>query len=112
MDQTLAPGVCTLAYLSEDVRSLWNVRAEVFADPERAGFDGDRGWIRAFRHGGTDLSGEDLLETVMTTGQEHHHGFVHGDVSEELSELGAWMGWHEIEPLHYRDAMQRIDPAN
>lgn len=107
VNQTLAPGECTIAYLSDDVRSLWNYRAEVFADPERSGFDGDRGWIRGFRHADADVPGRDLLETLMTTGQEHHHGFVHGDVSEELSELAAWMSWREIEPLHYRDAMQR-----
>jgi L-fucose isomerase-like protein len=109
VNQTLAPGECTLAYLSEDVRSLWNVRAEVFADPARAGYDGDRGWIRGFRHSGDALSGADLMDTVLTTGQEHHHGFVHGDVTEELSELAGWMGWREIEPLRYRDAMQRPD---
>ncbi len=43
----------------------------------------------------------------MTTGEEHHHGFVHGDVTEELSELASWMGLEEIEPVRYRDAMQR-----
>jgi L-fucose isomerase-like protein len=109
VNQILAPGECTIAYLSDDARSLWNVRAEVFADPERSGFDGDRGWIRGFRYAGADVPGRDLLETVMTTGQEHHHGFVHGDVSEALSELAAWMAWREIEPLRYRDAMQRPD---
>jgi len=107
VDQTLAPGECTIAYLSDHARALWNFRAEVFADPDRAGFDGDRGWIRGFRHGGEEVSAGDLLETALTTGQEHHHGFVHGDVSEELSELAAWMSWQEIEPLRYRDAMQR-----
>jgi L-fucose isomerase-like protein len=107
VDQTLAPGECTIAYLSDHARALWNFRAEVFADPDRPGFDGDRGWIRGFRHSGDAIPAEDLLETALTTGQEHHHGFVHGDVSEELSELAAWMSWQEIEPLRYRDAMQR-----
>jgi L-fucose isomerase-like protein len=107
VNQVLAPGECTIAYLSDDVRSLWNFRAEVFADPARSGFDGDRGWIRGFRHDSAEIPTADLLETLMTTGQEHHHGFVHGDVTEELSELAAWMAWREIEPLHYRDAMQR-----
>lgn len=106
VDQTLAPGRCTLAYLSEDVQALWNFGAEVFADPERAGFDGDRGWIRGFRHGGDKVPAADLLETVLTTGQEHHHGFVHGDWTEELTELAGWMSWREIQPLRYRDAMQ------
>ena len=36
-------------------------------------------------------------------------GVVYGDISEELSELAAWMSWHEIKPLRYRDAMQRPD---
>jgi L-fucose isomerase-like protein len=107
--QTLAPGECTIAYLSDDARSLWNLRAEVFADPERAGFEGDRGWIRGFRHAGVDVPARDLFETLMTTGQEHHHGVVYGDISEELSELAAWMSWHEIKPMRYRDAMQRPD---
>lgn len=109
VNQTLAPGECTIAYISDDARSLWNFRAEVFADPDRAGFDGDRGWIRGFRHAGVAVPASDLLETVMTTGQEHHHGFVHGDITEQLSELAAWMSLREIEPLRYRDAMQRPD---
>lgn len=109
VNQVLAPGECTVAYLSDNVRSLWNVRAEVFSDPERSGFDGDRGWIRGFRQAGADIPARDLLETLMTTGQEHHHGFVHGDFTEELSELASWLDLREIEPLRYRDAMQRPD---
>ena len=109
VDQVLAPGECTIAYLSNNVRSLWSFRAEVFADAKRSGFDGDRGWIRGFRHSGIDVPTIDLLETLMTTGQEHHHGLVYGDFTEELSELAAWMGFHEIAPVRYRDAMQRAD---
>lgn len=107
VEQVLAPGECTIAYVSDDARSLWNFRAEVYADPDAAGYDGDRGWIRGFRHAGTEVPAVDLLETVLTTGQEHHHGFVHGDYTEELSELSNWLGWNEIQPLHYRDAMQK-----
>lgn len=106
VEQTLAPGECTVAYLSDDATALWNFRAEVFANPENPGFDGDRGWMRDFRHDGQDVPTLDLLETVMTTGQEHHHGFVHGDVTAELSELAAWLSWREIEPLSYRDSLQ------
>jgi L-fucose isomerase-like protein len=109
VDLTLAPGECTIAYVADDARALWNFRAEVFAEPEFPGFDGDRGWIRNFRHGDADVPARDLLDTLLTTGQEHHHGFVHGDISEELSELSEWMSWREIEPLHYRDALQHID---
>jgi L-fucose isomerase-like protein len=109
VNQVLAPGDCTVAYLSDNVRSLWNLRGEVFADPDRSGFDGDRGWIRGFRQADADIPARDLLETLMTTGQEHHHGFVHGDFSEELSELATWLDLREIEPLRYRDAMQRPD---
>lgn len=109
VNQVLAPGNCTIAYLSDDVSALWNIGAEVFADPERSGFDGDRGWFRGFRHRGAVLPATDLLETLMTTGQEHHHGFVHGDFSEELSELAAWLDLREVKPLRYRDAMQRLD---
>ena len=43
----------------------------------------------------------------MTTGQEHHHGFVDGDVTAELSELAAWLDLRDVEPMRYRDAMQR-----
>ncbi|HVB71890.1 MAG TPA: hypothetical protein VND83_10395 [Acidimicrobiales bacterium] len=103
---TLAPGECTIAYVSDDARSLWNFRAEVFADPEFAGFDGDRGWIRNFRYAETEVTAHDLLDTLLTTGQEHHHGFVQGDITEELSELGEWMSWREIQPLRYRDALR------
>jgi L-fucose isomerase-like protein len=107
VNQTLAPGACTIAYLSDDVEALWSIAAEVFPDPERPGFDGDRGWIRGFRHDNADVPARDLLETLMTTGQEHHHGFVHGDVTEELAELGAWLHLRDVKPVHYRDAMQR-----
>jgi L-fucose isomerase-like protein len=109
VNQTLAPGDCTIAYLSDDVGALWNIRAEVFADPERSGFDGDRGWIRGFRHDGADIPAADLLETLMTTGQEHHHGFVHGDVTEEVAELGSWLKLRDVTPVRYRDAMRRPD---
>lgn len=106
VDMNLAPGECTIAYVSDDAQSLWNFRAEVFAEPEFSGFDGDRGWVRGFRHAGAEVTANDLLDTLLTTGQEHHHGFVHGDITEELSELSEWMNWREIEPLQYRDALQ------
>lgn len=109
VDMNLAPGQCTIAYVSDDARSLWNFSAEVFAEPDFSGFDGDRGWIRNLRHAGAEVTAHDLLDTLLTTGQEHHHGFVHGDVTEELSELSEWMSWREIEPLHYRDALQHTD---
>ena len=109
VNQVLAPGDCTISYLADNVGALWNISAEVFEDPERSGFDGDRGWIRRFRHDGTDFPANDLLETLMTTGQEHHHGFVHGDVTAELSELAAWLDLRDVKPLRYRDAMQRLD---
>jgi hypothetical protein len=111
VEQILRPGECTIAYLSDGLRAIWNVRAEVFADPERPGFDGDRGWIRGFRYAGDEVPTLDLLETVMTTGQEHHHGFVYGDVTEELSELASWMDFREITPIKYRHAMQRPNGA-
>jgi hypothetical protein len=109
VNQVLAPGDCTIAYLSDDVSALWSISAEVFADPERSGFDGDRGWFRDVRHNGSIVPANDLLETLMTTGQEHHHGFVQGDLSEELSELAAWLDLREVKPIRYRDAMQRPD---
>ena len=58
---------------------------------------------------GVELSARDLMDTLLTTGQEHHHGFVHGDISEELSELSEWMSWREVAPLRYRDALQHTD---
>lgn len=104
--QVLAPGECTVAYLSDDARALWNVRGEVTAAVPHAGFDGDRGWITGFEYQHQAVPMLDVLETVMSTGQEHHHGFVHGDVTDELAELAAWMDWEEIAPVQYRDAMQ------
>ena len=105
----LAPGECTIAYVSDDARSLLNFRAEVYAEPSLRGLTGIADGCAISGTRDAEVTARDLLDTVLTTGQEHHYGFVHGDITEELSELGEWMAWREIKPLQYRDALQHVD---
>ena len=47
----------------------------------------------------TKLTLNDLIETVMEHGIEHHFVLVPGDISNELNELQYWTGMRYLNPV-------------
>jgi L-fucose isomerase-like protein len=75
--------------IARDAGALFQMQSTVAGrDPD--GFTGCRGWLEQFRMQGCPLSLEDVINTVMMHGLEHHFVLVPGDISQELAEFGSW----------------------
>jgi len=82
-------GPVSLFRVARDAGALFQMNCTVSGrDPN--GFDGVRGWLEQFSMQGQTLSLEDVVNTVMAHGLEHHFILVPGDISAVLAEFGSW----------------------
>ena len=72
---------------------------------EPNGFDGVRGWLDQFTMQGKPLLLEDVVNTVMAHGLEHHFILVPGDISAVLTEFGSWSGMKTLGSRAFRDGL-------
>ncbi|MDP1731088.1 MAG: hypothetical protein Q8L54_07925 [Devosia sp.] len=91
LDLTFADGPVTLVRLGDNGTAIFALEAEVVRGGQ-PGFDGVRGWLANFSQCGTDLTLEDVLETVMIHGLEHHFVLMAGHFSDVFAEVSTWGG--------------------
>ena len=90
-DLVFQDGPVTVFRVARDASALFQLNCTVAGrDPD--GFTGVRGWLEQFTMQGKTLSLEDLVNTVMAHGLEHHFILVAGDSSAVLAEFGSWTG--------------------
>jgi len=88
-DMVFKDGPVSLFRVARDAGALFQMNCTVSGrDPN--GFDGVRGWLEQFSMQGQTLSLEDVVNTVMAHGLEHHFILVPGDISAVLAEFGSW----------------------
>ena len=90
-DLVFKDGPVSLFRVARDAGALFQMNCTV-AGRDPNGFDGVRGWLEQFSMQGETLSLEDVVNTVMAHGLEHHFILVPGDVSAVLTEFGSWSG--------------------
>jgi len=90
-DMVFRDGPVSLFRVARDGSALFQINSTV-AGRDPSGFDGVRGWLEDFSMQGESLSLEDVVNTVMAHGLEHHFILVPGDVSAVLAEFGSWSG--------------------
>ncbi len=88
-DLVFRDGPVTLFRVARDASALFQLNATV-AGRDPGGFTGVRGWLENFTMQRKPLSLEDVVNTVMAHGLEHHFILVAGDVSAVLAEFGSW----------------------
>ena len=88
-DQVFKPQSSTTAYLGNDASRLLILNSEIF-DHTNKGYDGTRGWFKETKLNRTNISAENLINTLNMVGHEHHYAVGQGDHSKELLEFAAW----------------------
>ncbi|MXX01411.1 MAG: hypothetical protein F4Z79_07325 [Acidimicrobiia bacterium] len=109
-DLRFAPQKTTIAYAGDDFTEMFIATADV-VETGNAGFEGTRGWFSNFRLSGEPIGLDDLVNTAVVQGHEHHFAVAQGDLSSELAEVAAWLGMRTTRPVPLRDYLQ-IDGLN
>ena len=90
-DLVFKDGPVSVFRVARDAGALFQMNSTVSGrDP--SGFDGVRGWLDQFSMQRESLTLEDVVNTVMAHGLEHHFILVPGDISAVLAEFGSWSG--------------------
>ena len=66
--------------------------AGTFTQPEKAGFDGVRGWLGDLSWNGADMNAQTFVANVLDYRLPHHFAFGAGEMMEALNELSGWVG--------------------
>jgi L-fucose isomerase-like protein len=90
-DLVFPDGPVSVFRVARDASALFQMNCSV-AGRNPNGFTGVRGWLEAFSMQDESLSLEDVVNTVMAHGLEHHFILVPGNVSSVLAEFGSWCG--------------------
>lgn len=101
-DLVFQDGPVTAVRIADNATSLFRMEAMV-AGRTPTGYSGCRGWLRDFVIGGEAATLEDVIETVMGHGVEHHFVLIPGHHRAVLDEFSAWCGLHSLERLAERD---------
>jgi L-fucose isomerase-like protein len=109
-DLVFAPQATTISYAGGDFSRIFIAGARI-VESDAAGFDGTRGWFTEFRLDGEPIAVGDLLNTVLTHGQQHHYAVAQGDLTSELAEVAAWLGMATVKRVPMRDYLQ-VDGVN
>ena len=109
-DLRFAPQQTTIAYAGDDFSEMFIATAEVI-ETGNAGFEGTRGWFSKFRLNGEPIELNDLVNTAVVQGHEHHFAVAQGDLSSELAEVAAWLGMRTTRAVPMQDYLQ-IDGLN
>ncbi|NOX29055.1 MAG: hypothetical protein GXP35_03230 [Actinobacteria bacterium] len=105
-DMVFAAQPVTISYLSGDASELLILTADIVERPEK-GFDGTRGWFTNFKLNNEAISVEDLVNTLVVRGQQHHYAVASATLGSELLEVAAWADLEVVTKVPYGDHMQR-----
>ena len=88
-DQVFKPQKSTTTYLGNNAERILILNSEIF-EHKNKGYDGTRGWFRETKLNRSNISAENLINTLNIIGHEHHYAVGQGDYSKELLEFAAW----------------------
>ena len=103
-DLVFKDGPVSVFRVARDAGALFQMNSTVSGrDP--SGFDGVRGWLDQFSMQRESLTLEDVVNTVMAHGLEHHFILVPGDISAVLAEFGSWSGMKTLSACAVKDGL-------
>ena len=95
-DMVLRPGSATgFRLLSQGEEAL--IMSGTFTKPEKAGFDGVRGWLGELSWNGAEMDAQTFVANVLDYRLPHHFAFGTGEMTEALDELSGWLGARVLE---------------
>lgn len=104
-DQVFGAQETSITYIGDSGDSLLVMRSDI-VERDVKGFDGTRGWFKQFELNQEPISIQDLMNTIVVRGAEHHFAVGQGNVTNELLECAAWWKMRLIEKVEYKDYLQ------
>jgi hypothetical protein len=62
--------------------------------------------MKSLRMNGEPIPTLDLVETLLSSGFQHHYPLAYGELAEAFIELGAWIGIPPIEARSYSPGLR------
>lgn len=91
---------------TDDGKKMFLATADII-DRKKKSYEGSRGWLDNIQIRGRKVSALDFINTVMVEGVPHHFPIATGDLTDELMEVGAWLGIEPLKVVRYKEYMQR-----
>lgn len=104
-DQVFGAQETSLTYIGDSGDTLLVMRSQII-ERDVKGYDGTRGWFNQFELNHKPIEIQDLINTIVVRGHEHHFAVGQGNVTNELMECAAWWKMRLIEPIPYQDYLQ------
>lgn len=105
-DMVFDPNDATIFRLSGEVDKYMEFSGHFMGDIKPS-CHGSRGWLTDLTTKGNEVKALDLVNTVLSTGFQHHFPVVLGHYYEEVEEFCAWLGLKRIDMVPYADYLQR-----
>jgi len=106
-DLVLKPGPGTIIGLMPDLEKMLVLEGGI--DSDKPSYTGSRGWLKNLCLNLETISTQDLVQTIMSSGFQHHYPFGYGSQSAAALELGAWLGIEPIKKQTYSPYLKGYD---
>ena len=103
-DMVLRPGDATGFRLLNGGKDAVIVSGK-FDQPEKASFDGVRGWFFDMHWNGQKTDGQAVIANILDRRLPHHLAFGTGQLTASLQEYCAWLGAGVLEPHPYQTSL-------
>lgn len=104
----MKPGELTaLRFLESDASAF--LATGNFYERKKPIYKGCSSWMKELRINGQATSSKDYMNTLLVNAVPHHLAYVDKDITTDVNELCAWLGIRVMDPIPYRDYLQRPD---
>ena len=110
-DMVLRPGEATGFRLLDGGKNAIIVSGK-FDKPEKASFDGVRGWLFDMHWNGQPSNGQTIIANILDRRLPHHLAFGMGQLTASLQEYCAWLGSSILDPHPYQTSLYTSSTAN
>ncbi len=97
-DLVLKPGSASVIGFTTDFQRMLLLSGEM--NPGKPSYAGSRGWMENLHLNGEPIQLEDLVQTLMSSGYQHHYPFGYGMLVDAALE---YCSWQNIQPIQRRD---------
>lgn len=104
-DMIYKKGKATVVRITNHGGNLF-ILAGRFKNPEKPSFDGSRGWLGDLQFNFEPITVQDVINTILVNGIQHHYAIALGDYSKEMSEIAYWLGLKMVNKNKYQDFLQ------
>jgi len=98
-------GKATVLRITNNGNNIFVLNGE-FINPEKPSFNGSRGWLGKLCLNNIPIKVNDLINTILTEGVQHHYSIGLGYYSDEILEIARWLDVKPIKKIEYHDYLQ------